>query len=198
MNVARISRMVQQTEADAWVVGSASRRVLEWFVDQERPAFALFGRRRSLPIAGVGPDHEKAGREMVRRLIELGHKRIVILVRASQRADGMSLVNKARFEEMEAHGLSTGPYNLPDWENSPAGLRQCLKSLFQVTPPTAILVDDWMLYYAIQTLLIRERGPEYRFVSCISMAYNPSFICLSPGLTLSSVLAFPSDLRLLP
>ena len=34
--------------------------LLEWFVEHEMPAFALFGRRRGLPIAGVGPDKPPA------------------------------------------------------------------------------------------------------------------------------------------
>jgi DNA-binding LacI/PurR family transcriptional regulator len=44
-------------------------------------------------------------------------------------------------EEMEANGIKTGPYNMPDWEQSPAGLRKCLDSLFAVTAPTAIIFD---------------------------------------------------------
>ena len=43
---------------DAWVIIAGSREVLEWFVEQQIPAFALFGRRDGLPIAGVGPDLE--------------------------------------------------------------------------------------------------------------------------------------------
>ena len=63
MDLSRITRMVKRTPSDAWVVGSGSREVLEWFADQEVPAFAMFGRRSGLPIAGIGPDHETAGRE---------------------------------------------------------------------------------------------------------------------------------------
>lgn len=45
MDVRRIARMVEKTEADAWVVMAGSREVLEWFSSKPVPAFALFGRR---------------------------------------------------------------------------------------------------------------------------------------------------------
>jgi biotin operon repressor len=51
MDVRRISQLVKNTQADAWVVCSASREVLEWFAQQEMPVLAHFGRRRELPIA---------------------------------------------------------------------------------------------------------------------------------------------------
>ena len=54
--VKRVARLVGQTRADAWVVAGGSREVLEWFVANSVPAFALFGHRRDLPIAGTGPE----------------------------------------------------------------------------------------------------------------------------------------------
>jgi len=44
MDPVRVARMVRRTAADAWVVTSAPREVLEWFAGQETPAFALAGR----------------------------------------------------------------------------------------------------------------------------------------------------------
>ena len=35
----------------------------------------------------------------------------------------------------------TGPYNLPDWEETRAGFRRLLDSLFRHSPPTALLTD---------------------------------------------------------
>ncbi|PQJ28723.1 hypothetical protein BSZ32_09565 [Rubritalea profundi] len=79
MDARRIARMVGEIEADAWVVLGGTREVLEWFLLQKIPAFALFGRRRELKIAGIGPDHVPALTEATRRLIDLGHQRIVLL-----------------------------------------------------------------------------------------------------------------------
>ncbi len=79
MDVQRLARMVKQTEADAWVVGSGTREVLQWFIEHKTPVFALFGRRRELKIAAIGPDKIPAIVEATRRLIDLGHQRIVLL-----------------------------------------------------------------------------------------------------------------------
>lgn len=181
MNVGRISRMVRQTEADAWIVGSAGKSVLEWFVGQEAPAFALFGRRRSLPIAGVGPDHEQAGREVVRRLIELGHRRIVTLVRASQRVGGLSLVERAKFAEMERHGLSTGAYNLPEWEDNADGFHRMLDELFRITPPTALIIDEPFLFHAAKEHLAQRGILAPRDVSLICPDPDPTFAWCRPS-----------------
>lgn len=180
MNLGRVSRLVRQTKADAWIVGSAGKPVLEWFVDQQVPAFALFGRRRSLPIAGAGPDHEQAGREVIRRLIELGHRRIVTLVRASQRSDGLSLVERAKFAEMERHGLSTGAYNLPEWEDNVDGFYQMLGELFRVTPPTALIIDEPLLFHAAKEHLAQRGIVAPRDVSLICSDPDPTFVWCRP------------------
>ncbi|MDB4365163.1 hypothetical protein N9Z28_04270, partial [Akkermansiaceae bacterium] len=110
----------------AEIICSGSREILTWFAQQTPPAFALFGRRRELSIAGVGPDHNSAGRAAVRRLLELGHQRIVILVRDSARAGGPGQAERVILEEMAAQGLSIGTYNLPDWKNTPKDFHRVL------------------------------------------------------------------------
>ena len=142
MNVGRVARLVWRTEADAWVVGAGSREVLEWFAAQPVPAFALFGRRRGLPIAGVGPDHVSAAVAVTRRLIELGHRRIVMLARRMQRLPVPGAVVRAVLNEMAVHGIETGAFNLPDWEETSEGFHGCLKELFRLTPPTAMIIDE--------------------------------------------------------
>jgi hypothetical protein len=68
---------VRETPADAWVVEGASQEVLEWFIQEGILAFAMFGRRRGLPIAAAGPDKTESYRVVVRRLAALGHQRMV-------------------------------------------------------------------------------------------------------------------------
>ena len=60
MDLRRIARFVHDTAADVWVVVGGPREVLEWFVSQSFPVFALFGRMRSLPLAGAAPDKTPA------------------------------------------------------------------------------------------------------------------------------------------
>jgi DNA-binding LacI/PurR family transcriptional regulator len=150
MDVKRIARMVRKNEADAWVVVSASREVLEWFVGLGVPTFALFGRRRHLTLAGAGPDKVRAYREVVRHLAALGHRRIVLLALAARRLPEPGLPERAFLEELAAHDIPTGPFNLPDWEESPVGLQRLLDSLFKTTPPTALLIDEAHLFHAVK------------------------------------------------
>lgn len=141
MKIDRIARLVKSVETDAWLVFSAPQHVLQWFVDQSLPAFALFGRFRGLPIPGTGLDKVQAFRAAIRRLAELGHKRIVLLQPDHNRKPTHALLVSESLAEMEANGIRTGSYNVPDWEQSPAGLRKCLDSLFAVSAPTAIIFD---------------------------------------------------------
>lgn len=181
MKVPRIQRLVAETEADAWVVISGSREVLEWFSRQPVPAFALFGRRREIGIAGVGPDHVTANRVAVRRLIALGHRRIVLIERESQRASGLGTVERAIFRQMAAHGLPTGAYNLPEWKDRPGDFYRMLDELFRVTPPTALIIAEPLLFHSAKDHLARRGilAPEH--VSLICSDADPTFAWSQPS-----------------
>ena len=182
MDVRRAARLVKRTQAEAWVVCSASREVLKWFAGQKIPAFALFGRRKGLPIAGVGPDHTAAGRAAARRLIELGHQRIVVLVRESQRAGGVGPSELSIFKEMEAHGLPVGAYNLPDWEDTPKGFHRVLDELFRLTPPTALIIDEPFLFHAAKDHLARRGILAPSQVSLICRDPDSTFAWCEPSI----------------
>ena len=104
MDVMRVSRFVKQTEADAWIVVAGSHEVLHWFSQFPRPAFALFGRRDGLPIAAVGPDKAPALAKATRRLIELGHRRISLLIRKHHRLPEPSPFVRAFLDELRGLG----------------------------------------------------------------------------------------------
>jgi len=180
MDVQRVARLVRKTEADAWIVVAGSREVLVWFAAEGVPTMALFGRRSAQPIAGVGPDQRPGHREAVRRLIELGHRRIVILERQSLRAGGPGAVDRAIFEEMASHGIPTSQYNLPDWEDTAEGLQRVLDQLFRITPPTALLIDEAFLYHATKDHLARRGilAPEH--VSLVCTDPDPTFAWCRP------------------
>lgn len=191
MKVDRIARMVDRTESDAWVVFSAPKEILEWFSAHSVPAFAFFGRFRRLPMAATGLDKAPAFRAAVRRLAELGHRRIVLLQPKHNREPTPALLVRESLEEMEANGIKTGPYNIPDWEQSPAGLRRCLDSLFAVSPPTAIIFDQPNELIGAQNHLINKKilvpqdvslvcddDPAFAWfdppISCIRLEYRSS------------------------
>ena len=180
MNLRRISRLVEKTEADAWIICAGSREVLEWFAAQPVPAFALFGRRRSVSLAGAGPDHVPAWLAAVRRLIELGHRRIVMVVRQERREGGPGNIERAVLEELAAHGIRTGPYNLPDWEDSREGFHRLLDEIFRVTPPSALILDQAFLFIAAQQHLTQRGILAPQHVSLVCTAPDPAFVWCQP------------------
>jgi len=181
MDVKRVSRMVARTEADAWVVGAGSREVLDWFVEQKTPVFALFGRLEGLPIAGTKPDKAPAIAAATRHLAGLGHRRIALLARPERRLPEPGRAELAFLEELEVHGIRTGPYNLPDWEGSPESLHQCLESLFGATPPTALLVVEAPMFFAAQQFLSNRGLRVPQDVSLVCTNADRSFEWCRPS-----------------
>ena len=182
MDVRRIARQVERTPADAWVVCSASREVLEWFAQQETPIFSLFGVRGGLPIAGAGPDKAPPMAEATRRFIALGHRRISFLCRSQLRLPQPAQGVRAILGELEAAGIATGKFNLPDWEENDEGFKRCLDSLFGPTPPTALILDEPFLFHAAFHHLARRglRVPED--VSIICVDGDPTFDWCEPSI----------------
>jgi len=178
----RVATFVERNPADAWVVVGGAYEINEWFAMQPLPAFALFGRRRGLDIAGTGPDKVPAIREIVRRLVALGHHRIVMLAREDRRKPLPGTAENAFLDELEAHGIATGSYHMPQWEETPAGFRHCLDQLFNVTPPTALILDE-TLFLGVARQHLAQRGifsPQH--VSLISRDPDPSFAWYSPSI----------------
>lgn len=181
MNVDRIRRLVDDTEADAWVIHSGSSELLGWFAEQPIPAFALAGRRRGVNIAGTGPDKVPAARIAVRRLAELGHRRIIMLAREERRKPLPGLMERAFLNELKALGIATGSYNLPDWDDSLDGLYDRLDSLFRNTPPTALIIDEVPLYLAVERHLARLGFLTPGDVSLVSLDPGPAFKWFRPS-----------------
>jgi DNA-binding LacI/PurR family transcriptional regulator len=183
MNVSRVARLVEKTDADAWVVMSASREVIKWFAEQPTPALAQFGRAGALPISAVGPDHMSALIEVTRELIRLGHRRIVMLTRPERRFPNPGKLERAVLSEMESHGIPVGPYNLPDWNDNREGLRSCLDKLFQFTPPTALIIDQPSIFAAAQQHLARQGVLAPQHVSLVCCDPDPVFNWFEPAVT---------------
>jgi DNA-binding LacI/PurR family transcriptional regulator len=181
MKVARIARLVRHTDADAWVVFAGSREVLEWFSAQRIPAFALFGRQQGLPIAGVAIDRTAAIRAATRALIELGHRRIVLLIDRRHRLPRPGPLPQAFLEALAARGIRTGSYNLPDWEPGAEGFQACLEKLFELTPPTALFIDEAKCFAAAQASLAQKRLRVPQDVSLVSTDDDPTFSWCEPS-----------------
>ncbi len=168
MDIRRLALMVEKTEADAWVVCAATREVLQWFTQQKIPVFALFGRRRELKIAAIGPDHVPAIVEATRRLIDLGHQRIVFLD-SLYNVSEPGAAGTAFLGALSASGITASSYNLPGWEGGLEGLYEYLDSSFQHTSPTAIIASSSPTYFATLHFLLNRgiRVPQDLSLICV-------------------------------
>lgn len=181
MGEGRLARLVEKASADAWVVLGGSREVLEWFAKRPEPVFALFGARRGLPIAGGGPDHVPAMLAAVRRLVSLGHRRMVLLVRDTHRGIPLGKFSQSFLDELETQGIATSRYNLPEWQETPEGVRRCLDSLFKTTPPSALIIDEPFLFAAVQHYLARRGIHAPDQVSLVCIDPDPTFEWFHPS-----------------
>ncbi len=168
MDAKRIARFVSRQAGDAWIVVAGPRDVLEWFSRQPFPTFALFGRFLNLNLACLSPKKLPAMAEWIGRLVAMGHRRIVNVVREDRRKPDLGGAERRFMEELARHGITTGPYHLPDWGDSPDELLRLLDSLFGHTPPTALLFDEPMLLIAARDHLARKgiHAPEDVSLAC--------------------------------
>ena len=180
MDGKRVARLVGQTAADAWLVLAGSREVLEWFGAQTMPSFALFGHRAGLPISATGPNKAPAISAATRQLLTLGHRRIALLCRKLRRLPEPGGTERAFLDELAAHGLATGAFNLPDWDETIGGFHDLLGSLFRVTPPTALIVDEAPQFVATLQFLARRGIPVPEKVSLICTDPDPAFAWCKP------------------
>lgn len=183
MDPQRVARMVGQTTADAWVVLAGSSEVLTWFAEQELPTLALFGRRRGLPLAGAGPDKAAAFATAARTLIHLGHRRIVLLARPRRRLPQPGASEQAFLDELAVHGLSVSSYHLPGWEESIRSFHGRLDALFQVTPPTALIVEEAPFFAAAQQFLSLRKLRVPHDVSLVCTDADSTFEWCQPAIS---------------
>lgn len=174
-DVGRIRDYIAKTPADAWIVSCGTRKILEWFEVQPFPSFALFGRREGITMASAGPDKIPALLEATRELIRLGHHRIVLLGRELRRLPVPGPAEQAFLTELATHGLPVSGYNLPEWDETIGGLHTLLNSLFQLTPPTAIMIDELPPLVATQQFLALRRIQVPEQVSLLASDYDTTF-----------------------
>ena len=167
----RLARMIKETEADAWVVIAGTEEVLQYFVQRQIPVFALFGWMSQLRVAGIAPNLVPATVGATRRLIALGHRRIVLL-ESHLTLSSPGREGAAFLDELAAHGIEVGSYNMPGWEGGFDGFYRCLESLFARTPPTAIFIYSVAEYVATLQFLAHRglRVPGDVSLVCCDMA----------------------------
>lgn len=177
-----ISRLVEKTAADAWIVFCGPRHVLEWFAAQSFPVMAFGGRFQDVPIASSATSMGPAIESSMNALRDLGHRRIVLVVPAILRQP-TPVPSVAKYLEL-LHGMGVTPtrYHLPDFEESAEGFERCLTELFRVTPPTALMILDPCYCAAALSFLTRHGLQVPRDVSVVCMMPDPVFRFSTPSL----------------
>ncbi len=184
--IVSVSRLVSEREVDAWMVYQGSREVLAWFAGQPVATLAIGGANHTLPISSIGFDYEPAIREATRRLVKLGHRRIVFISPDFSRRPVRSKPIKTFLDELVAAGISAGAYNSPEWDESPAGLRKLLESLFKLTPPTAIITWDGFEASGVLAFLAERKLTTPGDVSLVALTSDRSIVWQHPGVTLAN------------
>ena len=180
-SVKRVERVVLKAKADVWVLTGASREILQWFVEHDIKVFALAGRRFDFPVAGTGPNKSPLYGEVTRKLIGLGHRRIVMVCQRALRLPEPSRSARVFLDTIQAAGIPTGSYNLPDWDVSKGGFHDLLDSLFRNSPPTALILDEAYQYYAAHHYLAAHNLSVPHDVSLVCTDRDPGFIWCKPS-----------------
>lgn len=175
----KLARLVGKTVADAWLVERGPKAALDWFVDSGRHVLAVGARAEDDSFATVSMTSEAALRETVRRLVALGHRRIVFITLPVVRHPTPDVIVRAFREELVAAGITPGEYHTPEWEETPEGMNALLESLFRLTPPTALICQPFPATLATLAFCARRglRIPEdislmsYRRVETLAWQY---------------------------
>jgi len=182
MDVKQVAKFVENTEADAWIVVAGSKNVLEWFSLQHRPAFAWFGRMGSgsIKLASTYPVKSPALKEVINLLIEQGRTRIVMLVREERLIPSPGCLERFFLEELKQQGIAASSYNLPFWSNDKEDFHRCLDSLFHLTPPTALIIDEASLFWSAVQQLAEKGILSPRDISLVCLDPDPTFTWARP------------------
>ena len=183
MNKRRVARLVSKTETDAWIVLAAPKEILEWFAKQEMPTFAVFGNRlEEVNVAGASPGKSHPVVKATQTLIELGHRRIILIIRKHQR-DPISTSAQAFLDALNSNGIQASDFNLPDWEETAEGFNELLESIFKITPPTAIITDEPFQYLAAHHFMANKGIQIPKHLSLICSDYDPIFKWCMPAVS---------------
>lgn len=93
------------------------------------------------------------------------------------------MIERAFLEDLESHGINTGPYNLAVWTCQSTSFLDCLDSLFRLTPPTALFLDEPMLFLAARQHLADKGVIAPRDVSLICDDPDPYFGIFAPPIS---------------
>lgn len=156
-SVAWLQRLVAETAVEAWIVLDAKRQVLETVAASGIPLLAVGGDKGTLSVSVVGAYVGNARAACTRALCELGHRRIVLIEESGSLQEPFRPSIQSYRDALAEAGIVPSEYNHPIWQETPAGMRDLLQSLFRLTPPTALIVSENHMLWGVLGFLL-ERG----------------------------------------
>ena len=180
-----LAKLVADVGADAWIVVNGSEEILKWFSRHDTPALALGGRVTQVPVAGLSMGLTDFTHEVVRRLADAGHRRIVLIAPRAWRLPTPGKIPLDFRKALESVGVRPGEFHTPDWEETPRGLEKLMGELFRVTPPTALLCWTPNTAYGVLGWLVSRGLKVPRDVSIVSLEEDRPCHWFSPGLRIA-------------
>ncbi len=139
----RIRKHLEECQADAWIIYSAERAVLEMAAAWDVPTFALGGISEGLALAGSRTDLTTPMEAAVDLLVRQGHRQLALICPPLWRQPRLNHAATAFLQRLNHHGIrAEASFHIPEWEHTPAGLHALLRALFFATPPTALLIME--------------------------------------------------------
>ena len=177
MKKERIIRHVESVEADAWIILAGPSDLLHWFAAQPVPAFSLYRQMREVPMASILPNKQVAMDDLLERLVTYGHRRIQLITREDRRKPHPGAIEQGFLAALQALGIQTGQYNLPDWGDNPDELGTLLKSLFRhpSSRPTALIMSEALVFYSVLQQLAAMGLKAPADVSLACMDHSPLY-----------------------
>ncbi len=182
-NSAVAKTWLRRQDADILIPIMFSEELLKFLLAGTAPVLAAGGATRNLEIAAVGNDYSVPVQHMIRRLAQLGHRRIVNIVFPWILDVPASGLARTIREELTAVGIAPSEYHLPHWEETGAGLEALLESLFKVTPPTALVVWNANMLAGVLQFLANRRLRIPEDVSLVAFVADDVISWSFPGMT---------------
>ena len=107
----------------------------------------------------------------------------MLVARRARRLPILGRSESAFFNELKTHGIKVGDFNLPDWEESREGIQALLRSLFRITQPTAMIVEEAPIFAAVQQYLATHGIRVPQQVSLICTDSDPVFAWCTPTIS---------------
>lgn len=152
-----LARLVGQNPQTCWVLAHSNEQVQQWFHAQRIACIIAGSTHPGLPLPSVDVDYFGLCRHAVGEMLRLGHRRIALFTRQSQRAG--DLESERGFEDGARHSPHADAAPLiVRHDGTVEGAYRALARMFTAgTAPTAVLVAQ-SPYYLTTTSYLAERG----------------------------------------